>query len=256
MEAYVQRCLAAGMNDHVSKPINPEELFRKLLKWIPPRKQEAPAAAAPGSAAGAGAAEVPVEIPQVPGLDTSLGLQRVMGKRAFYVEMLRRFVEGQGTAAAAIQESLGAGDLATAERLAHTAKGVSGNIGATSLQALAAAVEKSIRERRSPGEIGKAQSEFAAAHVAFVEQLRSALPARPEEEEGPAVDPARAAELKGKMEKLLAASDSEAEELLGTEKPAFRSLLGSQRYSSFVKAVQVYDFDAALAILNGQPQEA
>ena len=68
-----------------------------------------------------------------------------MGKKAFYLDMLRMYIENQGEAPARIRQSLTGGDYETAQRLAHTAKGVSGNIGATEVQELAARVEKAIK---------------------------------------------------------------------------------------------------------------
>ena len=110
MSADIQRCLQAGMVDHVSKPIDPEELFSKLLKWVKPRC----AGSEPGAVRAAARTDTPsagveVELLEIPGLDTVLGLKRVMGKRSFYRAMLRMYLENQGQALQEIRRSLGCG---------------------------------------------------------------------------------------------------------------------------------------------------
>jgi len=69
----------------------------------------------------------------VEGLDTTGGLKRVAGNHKLYMKLLRQFVAGQSQTVASIRASLKAGDRKTAERIAHTAKGVSGNIGAAAV---------------------------------------------------------------------------------------------------------------------------
>ena len=139
------------MNDYLVKPIDPQDLFSVLLRWIRPR---AAAADAPAAALPAAARAAPGEPPQgIEGLDTALGLSRMAGKKTLYLAMLRRYAASQAAAGRQIREALDAGDTATAERLAHTLKGVSGNVGATQVQELAGALEMSIRERQLQEEI-------------------------------------------------------------------------------------------------------
>ena len=84
----------------------------------------------------------------IDGLDMANGLRRVLGKKPLYLSMLRKFVAGQKSATAEILKALEGNDWDTAERLAHTLKGVSGNIGATGLQQLAEKLEAAIKERQ------------------------------------------------------------------------------------------------------------
>jgi len=136
------------MNDHVAKPIEPEELWKALLKWIKPRHPaQVPATVSPRAAA---LGDLPSGID---GLDMTGGLRRVLGKKPLYVSMLRKFVAGQKSAAPAIVGALDATDWGRAERLAHTLKGVSGNIGAAGIQRLAEELETAIREREPRGAV-------------------------------------------------------------------------------------------------------
>ena len=118
-----QRCLAAGMNDHVAKPIDPAALFDAVGRFYKPA-EGAPAPDQPSSPSPQEA------LPSIDGLDTTDGLARVGGNRKLYVKILRQFVEQQGPANDQVADALATGDHALAERLAHTLKGVAGNIGA------------------------------------------------------------------------------------------------------------------------------
>jgi two-component system sensor histidine kinase/response regulator len=257
MEADVQRCREAGMQDHIGKPIDPDELFGKLLKWVKPRKIEEVQETAATPPAEATKEELkPAKqdgLPEIPGLDTKLGLKRVMGKKRFYVDMLKKYIGNQGQAPAQIRQSLDSDDYATAERQAHTAKGVSGNIGATELQGMAAALEKAIREKSPREEIGALLATFGAAHGKLMAGLTEAFPsAVAPEETATAVDEAKAKEVCGKMREFLTNDDGEAADYLEAEKDALRYIMGTDHFGPFAQAIGQYDFSQALALLNAQ----
>src|SRR4051812_405241 len=109
-----QRCLATGMNDHVSKPIDPAMLFETIARFLHPSELPRPTAAAPASAE---------DFPAIAGLDAAAGLRRVAGNRKLYLQVLRRFAEEQADAPHQIAAQLKAGDHSAAERTAHTLKG-------------------------------------------------------------------------------------------------------------------------------------
>src|SRR5580765_7856604 len=139
-----QRCLAAGMNDHVAKPIDPAALFEAVARFYTPA-QDAPAPDRPSGPAPQD------DLPSIAGLDTNDGLSRVGGNRKLYVKILRQFAEPR-SAALEVADALAQGDHALAERVAHTLKGVAGNIGATSVLPAAATLERAIRDRSNAEE--------------------------------------------------------------------------------------------------------
>ena len=112
----------------------------------PARRAPAPSADARRPARCRGCA------PVVDGLNTADGLQRVGGNRKLYLKLLRQFVDDESDAAVRIRERLAAGDHATAERMAHTIKGVAGSLGARELQATAGDLERAVRENADPTE--------------------------------------------------------------------------------------------------------
>ncbi|HVR53279.1 MAG TPA: response regulator, partial [Pseudorhodoferax sp.] len=135
-----ERCLAAGMQDFIAKPIEPEAMWQALARWVTPR-EAAPAEPAPLPGIAASAAPIPatapspaaappaLDLPAIAGLDTAAGLRRVLGKVPLYRQLLSKFMAGQAGTPQAIAQALQHGDAATAERLAHTLKGVAGNLG-------------------------------------------------------------------------------------------------------------------------------
>jgi two-component system, sensor histidine kinase and response regulator len=160
MDRDRQACLAAGMDDFVPKPMDPAELWRVLMRWIPARTSTAPS---------------PIE--SIPGLDTITGMHRMMGKRKLYLQMLRRFADGQHDTTERLREALASGDWETAERLAHNAKGASGTIGATEVPRHAAAVESLLRRRVPREQIDERLDEFERSLRDLVSGIAAALPA-------------------------------------------------------------------------------
>ena len=152
MEQDRRLCIEAGMNDAVIKPIDPKALWTALVRWLPPRSA-GPVPVSPSSVVADETALALDGLPRVSGLDTALGLSRVMNRKPLYLTILRRFVAGYGSLGAQIQAALASGDLVTAERLAHSAKSVAGNIGATAIQILATKVESGLRAQEPPAQI-------------------------------------------------------------------------------------------------------
>jgi HPt (histidine-containing phosphotransfer) domain-containing protein len=101
----------------------------------------------------------------------------MMGKKSLYLAMLRRYAAGQRTVAQEMRQALAAGDRATAERVAHTTKAVSGNIGATLVQDRAAALELAIRDSSGAAEIERLLEELEAPLHELLAVLASHLPA-------------------------------------------------------------------------------
>jgi two-component system sensor histidine kinase/response regulator len=99
----------------------------------------------------------------------------MMNKKPLYLAMLRRYATGQRDAMRELRDALVAQDLATAERVAHTAKAVSGNVGATEVQDRAAALELALRERQPREQVDACVQQFEAALVPLVEALESQL---------------------------------------------------------------------------------
>lgn len=235
-------CMAAGMNDHVAKPIEPEDLWLALLKWI--RPQSALPATEPLKPQAATDTELPSGID---GLDMNNGLRRVLGKKPLYLSMLRKFVAGQKSAIAAILKALDGNDWDTAERLAHTLKGVSGNIGATLLQQLAEKLEAAIKERHPGYKVNAQIEELSKPLDKLIAQLEQKLP---EEQSHVSVliDPEQLKTVCQRLEILLADDDAEAGDVLGANADLLNSAFPNH-YRKIDDSIRSFDFEAALAAL-------
>ncbi len=240
-----QKCLAAGMNDHVAKPVDPDNLFATMMKWLP--KQEV-AAAAPA----AGEAEAPEQAADVvpadiPGLDTAFGLRTVRGRVASYLRLLRLFAATHAEDMAKLRLQLGAGDIDAALLIAHSLRGAAGMLGATGVQARAAELEAALRSR----ETAAALEEKTAALEAELGPLLTALTIQLPVEEGAvahAAGPAAVAEVLERLERLLAEDNIEAGSVFRQSAPLLRAALGMAT-EELAWAISRFDYPAALARL-------
>jgi PAS domain S-box-containing protein len=254
-----ERCLAAGMNDHVAKPIDPDQLSRALVRWIRPRPglgADAAAPAASGPALAGSDASAPAL--EIPGLDVQQGLRRVRGQQALYRSMLRKFADGQRDMPGETTRALQAGDRARAERAAHTLKGVAGNIGASALQDAAGRLEAMVRDATAPEALAAQLDAVAAQLRALIAALDARLAADSSPPARVAVDREQLARLCDRLERLLAEDDAEAAELLD-ENAALVEAAYPEHARRLRGAVDSFDFEGALALLRearAQPARA
>jgi PAS domain S-box-containing protein len=267
-----QRCLASGMNDHISKPIDPENLFKTVAKFCRLVESESPASAAPhpdltrvvkesaahpapSPAAGKpkDPAAAPDSIPEVAGLDTREGLARVAGNRKLYVKLLSQFMTQQGSAVLEISNAMAKDDTALAERLAHTLRGVAGNLGANSLQNAAGQLEKKIRAHAAPAEVDSAALQVTELLDPFIASLKAQLELTTAPVSALATatvaDPAQSREAAAQLTRLLSEFDSGAADFMETNSAALCPLFSGDRWTEFEKLVQGYAFSDAQALL-------
>ena len=181
-----EKSIAAGMNDHITKPIDPAQLFGTLAKWIGPREgAQKPAEAAPAQTGPQGKLPAPPEqtLPDVlPEFDLAEGLQRLMGNRVLYRKLLVNFATQYANAAADIRSALDAADFDHAHGLVHAIKGVAGNLAAKDLQAQSVPLEKLVKhaDPANPppaGEVNPAYQAFREALGRALDAVRSLMPA-------------------------------------------------------------------------------
>jgi two-component system, sensor histidine kinase and response regulator len=246
-----QRCLDAGMNDHVAKPIDPNALFATVGRYVKAR------AASPSKAEGQRPAkgEVAAAEPGAPPTDClnmTDGLRRVAGNTKLYYNLLRQFIEGQLDAPEKIAHSLKANDRKVAERLAHTVKGVAGNIGATAVQAVAADLEKAVKSNGGQLRLDSLRAKLGFELTRLRDAVTPLLPAPESMDETAPKSQAAPHEIRAAVDKLsalLSDSDAAAGDALEADGPVLRSLLDAQGFARLRKLVNDYAFDDALEAL-------
>ena len=143
MDGARRACLDAGMNDHLSKPLNLPLMFSTLMRWLPARQTGNMAASLP--ATGSVPSSDHPALPSLPGFDTAAGLAHTGGSPRHYLDMLQRFHAHHGDLAVRAAAAMQDGDTDTATRLAHTLTGLAATFGAHDLHQLAAAFEHALR---------------------------------------------------------------------------------------------------------------
>jgi len=130
-----ERCLQEGMQEYVTKPINPEQLYATVSRWL----RVSSTTVALSTSADAESAN---PVPLLAGIDAALGLSHVAGNSALYLKLLDRFRESQRLAVEDLREAIGSGERTIATRRAHTLRSVASNIGARQVQHAAESLER------------------------------------------------------------------------------------------------------------------
>jgi two-component system sensor histidine kinase/response regulator len=237
-----EKSIEAGMNDHVTKPINPHELFEALLKWINPGEREVPLELIQRQTDAKSSADQPPL--DLPGFEVKQALARIGGNAKAYRKTLGKVLDSQADTMKRIQQSLDTGDRETALRAAHTIKGVAGNIGAVSLQSAAADLEEALKVK----EENPSQELMAHSSQQLMETLKTIETALQEGDRPEKFDMMDMSEVKPVLEKIQGqindfdsaateACDDLIDQLRGSNLENFASGLG--------KALDAYDFDQA-----------
>lgn len=135
-KSTVDACFKAGMNDYISKPIEPEKLFKLLIKWLKPR------------------------------VDLNGALKRIGGDKDFLIEILKQFIELYADTPSEFAGYLGKNDMEGLSNFAHTIRGMCANIGAIAVSEMADKIETAVNNRQIeviPSLLKEFENEFKVA---------------------------------------------------------------------------------------------
>jgi len=134
------KCLEAGMNDHVAKPIDPDRLIETLMRWLPDQKN---ISSENKLLRGPEADDLPDAIP---GIDLKEGLNRIRGNRRLFQNLLADFYQSYHDVSDRIAHAMARGEWDAAERLAHAVKGVAGNLSAKAVYDAACILDQWLKD--------------------------------------------------------------------------------------------------------------
>jgi signal transduction histidine kinase/CheY-like chemotaxis protein/HPt (histidine-containing phosphotransfer) domain-containing protein len=160
------KVLAAGMNDHVAKPINVADLFATLARWVRPASTQVLAPSAEGSGELAGAVA----------LDATTALQNLGGSRSLYVRLLHMLLTQHAHFGAQFRAALDAQDAPVALRLAHDMKSVAGTLGAHELSRAAGTLEEACRRQAGRARMNSLLQDLEIQLALVLDSIRSLRP--------------------------------------------------------------------------------
>ena len=244
-----EKCTESGMNDHIAKPIDVNLLFSTLARWVKPRNPNSETPAEHASPAK-------TDMPCLAGVDMDAALKRVGDNPALYWKLLTRFGAGQSDAVERILNAWQTGDQETAVRLAHTLKGLAGNIGADALYQAADKLESALKHRES----AQIEPLSVAANLllrVLIAQIDHVMPSDAVETLSSGAAPDKHPDMKiltpmlRELSLLLAGDDSRAAKQIDPIAAQLKGSAVEQDFRRLGKLTAQYDFDAALESLRG-----
>lgn len=252
LSSDIQRCLDAGMQDHIAKPIDVDQLYQTLARWAP--KERVGNGGPPSSTRSTRSPSVTFEA--LDGINTRAGLARVGGSTPLYRKLLLKFATNQGGAVAAVRQALAEADREAATRHAHTLRGVAASIGADTLADRARELESALAQagRSVDAELQAVEPELdrvlrAVAQLEQRQHQRRGNERRAGERRDEPIDPSTLASHLVVLREALEDNDATACERIEPLRPL---LLGADLITleRIERAVAEYDFDEALAAFN------
>jgi len=243
------------MNDYVSKPIDPEELFSALVKWIKPGKRAIPDYLL-ARTADEFQEDESLPLSGMSGISVKSGLTKVGGNRKLYRKLLSKFRRNHGDVANDIRNALDMDDPETATRLAHTIKGLAGNIGAQDLHLAAVDLEAALRQEQTeniPGlldafseALDLVLNSIADLELREPDAAGARLSAQPLPE---SIDRDRVLSLLSELRQLLEEDDTRAVRTLETLRKALTAGMAEDELADLEKHIEGYAFEEALETL-------
>jgi len=233
-----ERCLEAGMDDHLGKPLDPEQLWRTLARWLRVELPDAPDEAA---------SEPALPAWNLPGVDLANGLRRVLGRTELYQRLLLKFAAGQKDFTERLRQALHQGEEETAERLTHSLKGLAGNLGAVDLQTQVALLESALKDVLVGDELNGLIEAVAQSVRALVQAIEAQWPGEVAATTEP-VDSQTLAAVCQELAGLFAHDDPRAGRVFEAQAGLLRNAFDGD-YPPLAEAVRCYDFEQALTLL-------
>ena len=234
-----ERSLEAGMNDHITKPIDPELLFKALLKWIDPSRL-AGRQPAPAPAAATAAGEEELALPHIEGVDWHLALSSTDGQRSRLPRRAQGFVQQYGNGPQIARDALASGDYGALRELVHNVRPSAIYLGALDLSNLADTIEQDLQAGRTETMAAMVPALLAAMEPVLAGLAQLLPPAPADNAAGPLIK---------QLDAYLLADDARADDAV----QALQAILATSRHTALLaelaKAVTDVEYDNARTTL-------
>ena len=245
MEGVKEQCLEAGMKDFVSKPINPAEVAKAIVNWAVKPAKKTTVNSQQSAIKQKNKIEKEIDIPEIPGLNTESALVRMNNKKKLYLSILEKFYNNNQNFITELKVTLDKGDQETAQRLIHTLKGVTGNIGADSLHETTKLVEATIHEK-DPVKTKDGLNKLNVELNKLFENISSQLDFG-KKTESHELNISLIKEIIPELKQLLSKKSPKAKALI---KELEEAGLSGEKFEEMVSKLNKYDFKGALQLLD------
>ncbi|MBF0631536.1 MAG: response regulator [Magnetococcales bacterium] len=242
MEEERERCVALGMQGHLTKPIDPELMHSVLSRYRPEAGPSDPPE--PPRVAPAAAGNEPLVIE---GVDTAAGLNRTAGNATLYCKMLQKFSLDQASMAQSLRRMLKNGEMQEAERAAHTTKGVAGTLGVLEVQRLAAAVESAMRAREGSDALEQKIDQLEQALAVSIRRIDEVLPKVEEKPPQPVAPSPEGRQSLEELLRLLSTDDARATAHWEAHVDSWSGTADKENLERLRRALAEFDFEEAMA---------
>lgn len=248
-EEYRQRCTEAGMNDFVSKPVEPIALFSTILKWLPAsaaaENKSLTSVYKPSATVDPNKTYLYARLIEIEGLDINRGLTSVSGKIEKYWELLKDFVKLHQLDTENLRQLLASNQTSEPIRIAHTLKGSAGTLGLNQIRSTSAMLEALLN--KGVTDVEKHINEIDAA----LKRLQQSIEAIAREETAETVQPNLEAALKTlqHIRQQLQLNDFKASLSFRENRPLIRASINNIQMAGLEDAIGNYDFPKALTII-------
>jgi len=239
-----EKCMEAGMEDYITKPIDPDNMVDIISRWLKPKPQNRS-----DNKSQAGKIDTTkgdsLKIPELDNVEVEDGLKRVSGNIRLYLKLLKQFLESNIEFGKELREKVASEKWEDSRRIVHSLKGTAGNLGMSSLHGTCKKVEEDLNgenKKKSQESIQELERELALV----IKELKGALTSQTEEQKQ-SVSIQKAKKKIDRLYDLLRNQDAQALKLCEEIGPVegFEAEL-----EQVGKAIKRYDFDKALELLN------
>jgi len=246
-DADREKCQQAGMNTHITKPIDPELLLSELVKWIKPKTSSDDQ-----NLEDKQIKKTEGTISIIAGLDIEAALHVAAGKQSLLKKMLFTFTSDQANAIEQIKIAINNDDNDLAKRLAHTLKGTAGSIGAKEIQELAGKIEGYFSQPYDQDifvqDIATCEEKLVSVISNIQNTLHQSNSLLPEKQMNQ-VELENIQPVLNNLINLIVQNDTQAIQVLEESSELFKHLWGEVVFSNINDAIQNFDFELANSLI-------